>query len=325
VTLDFPLVGPPTLTATVERWLPPPREGATGDDIASLVLADECAPDGTAAARLTVDAARPGRAVRVFGYPAGRPDGGWVEAAIRGPVGGGRLQLDSGSALRVQQGFSGSPVFDDGLGRVVGIVGSAPLGSSERDSYAIGADRLRLAWPEVLAGRWQRAGGPARSRDRAELTILHVSDTQFGAHHLFGGNGLTPTDRAEDTLFRRLHRDLAQLDSEHGLRPDLLVVTGDLAEWGLRSEFGQAGEFLGALSEAAEIPRRHVAIVPAPCSPPQEATAPPGSGTWPPAPPMPAWQATPASYQAWHSSPAAPCSPPPPRTGPYGSGMVCRA
>ena len=262
VTLDFPLVGPPTLTATVERWLPPPREGATGDDIAGLLLAGERAPEGTAAARLTVDTPRPGRAVRVFGYPAGRPDGGWVEAAIRGPVGGGRLQLDSGSALRVQQGFSGSPVFDDGIGRIVGIVASAPLGSSERDSYAIGADRLRLAWPEVLAGRWQRAGGPARSRDRAELTILHVSDTQFGAHHLFGGNGLTPADRAEDTLFSRLHHDLAQLASEHGLRPDLLVVTGDLAEWGLRSEFRRVTEFLGALSEAAEIPRRHVAVVP---------------------------------------------------------------
>ena len=261
VRLDFPLAGPSTLTATVERWLPPPREGATGDDIAGLVL--EHAPEGTAAARLAVDVPRPGRTVRVFGYPAGRPDGGWVEAAVQGLVGGGRLQLDSGgSALRVQRGYSGSPVFDESVGRIVGIVASAPLGSSERDSYAIGADRLRLAWPEVLAGRWQRAGGPARSRDRAELTVLHVSDTQFGAHHLFGGNGLTLADRAEDTLFRRLHRDLTQLADEHGLLPDLLVVTGDLAEWGLRSEFGQVGEFLGALSEAAEIPRRHIAIVP---------------------------------------------------------------
>jgi 3',5'-cyclic AMP phosphodiesterase CpdA len=177
-------------------------------------------------------------------------------------VGSGRIQLDSGSALRVEQGFSGSPVFDEAIGRVVGIVAAAPLGSAERDSYAIGADRLRLAWPEVLAGNWQRAGGPARNRDRAELTILHVSDTQFGKHHLFGGNGLTPADRTEDTLFRRLHRDLEHLAGEHGLRPDLLVVTGDLAEWGLRSEFSQVSEFLGALSEAAEIPRRHVAIVP---------------------------------------------------------------
>ena len=41
-----------------------------------------------------------------------------------------------------------------------------------------------------------------------------------------------------------------------------MVVTGDLAEWGMRSEFEQVTEFLAALSEAVEIPRKHVAIVP---------------------------------------------------------------
>ena len=268
VALDFPLVrqgdpgGSPPVRATVERWLPPPREGAAGDDIAGLVLVNEQAPEGTAAARLAVDTPRPGRTVRVFGFPAARPDGEWVQAAIRGSVGGGRLQLDSDSALRVQRGFSGSPVFDDDIGRVVGLIASAPPGAADRDSYAIGTDRLRLAWPNVLAGRWQRTSGSVQGRDRTELTILHVSDTQFGAHHLFGGNGLTPSDRAEDTLFSRLHYDLADLASEHGLRPDLLVVTGDLVEWGLRSEFKQVAEFLSDLCEAAEIPRRHVAIVP---------------------------------------------------------------
>src|SRR5262249_18010427 len=82
VALDFPLVRPagtgepPVLRATVECWLPPPREGATGDDIAGLALAGERAPDGTGTVRFAVDLPRPGRAVRVFGYPAGRPDGG---------------------------------------------------------------------------------------------------------------------------------------------------------------------------------------------------------------------------------------------------------
>ncbi len=261
VQLDFPLLDAPMMIATVERWLPPPREGAAGDDIAGLVLAER-APAGAVAARLAVETPRPGRTVLVFGFPAGRPDGGWAEAAVRGPVASGRLQLDSSSALRVQQGYSGSPVFDDSIGRVAGIVASAPPGRSERDSYAISADRLRLAWPEVLAGPWQRAGGPGRRHHRTELTILHVSDIQFGAHHLFGGNGLIRADLTEDTLFHRLHHDLMQLAGEHGLRPELLVVTGDLAEGGLRSEFQQVSAFLGALSEAAEIPRRHVAIVP---------------------------------------------------------------
>lgn len=89
-----------------------------------------------------------------------------------------------------------------------------------------------------------------------------MSDPQFGRHHLVGGNGLTPADQAHDTLFQRLHEDLHQLAENHGLRPDWMVVTGDLAEWGLPSEFEQVVEFLTALTEAAQLSRRQVAIVP---------------------------------------------------------------
>ena len=261
VELDFPLVrqaypaSPATARAVVECWLPPPRDGAAGDDIAGLALVDQHAPRGTSAARFAVEPPRPGRTVLVFGYPAGRPDGAWSKAAVRGPVGGGRLQLDSDSALRVQHGFSGAPVFDDGIGRVVGMIASAPRGADERDSYAIDVDRLRLAWPEVLARHWPPGRGPA-SGNRDELTILHISDTRFGR------DGPTPPDRSGDAWFSLLHRDLEDLADEHGLRPDLLVVTGDLAEQGRPSEFKQAAEFLGGLAEAARIPRRHVAIVP---------------------------------------------------------------
>ena len=279
LTVDFPLAhhphsrsDPPRNKALVVRWLPPPREGVAGDDFAGLVLLAERAPDGTAPAQLAVNSPPIGRTVHVFGYPGTppRPDGVWVATTVRGRVGGGRLQLDSGldSALRIQPGFSGSPVFDYTTGRVVGLLASAAVGrSQERDSYAIGADRLRLAWPEGLDPRWHRRGysaqvGYSLTAGASDLTILHVSDTQFGRHHLFGGNGLTSADRAQDTLFGRLHEDLSRLADDHGLRPDILVVTGDLAEWGLPSEFEQVTEFLSALSEAAEIPRRHVAIVP---------------------------------------------------------------
>ena len=270
VTVEFPLVDDragalPRLAARVERWLPPPRDGAAGDDVAGLVLTGGRAPDGAAPARLIVNPPPLGRAVRVFGYPGipPRPDGAWVPTTVRGRVGGGRVQLDSGpdAALRVQPGFSGSPVYDDEAGRVVGLLASAAAArTGERDSYAIAADRLRLAWPEVLDRRRPRTAASPRPGGHpgpgaAELTILHVSDPQFGKHHLFGGNGLTPADRTHDTLFRRLHDDLSLLADQHGVRPDLMVVTGDLAEWGMRSEFEQVTEFLAALSEAVEIPQ----------------------------------------------------------------------
>lgn len=271
VTVEFPLLpgGPFRGTARVVRWLAPAGEGAAGDDIAGLLLSS-APPPGAKPARLSIGAPAARLAVRVFGYPGvpPRPDGAWVSTQVQGRVGAGRLQLDSGvdAALRVQPGYSGSPVYDDKAGRVVGLLSLAPLRAGERDSYAIGADRLRQAWPEVLDPAAARRGARRRSdrpRSGAEqLTILHVSDPQFGKHHLFGGNGLTRADQAYDTLFARLHEDLAGLASEHGLRPDLMVVTGDLAEWGRRTEFERVTEFLAALTNAAGLPRRHVAVVP---------------------------------------------------------------
>src|SRR5262249_13002964 len=65
-----------------------------------------------------------------------------------------------------------------------------------------------------------------------------------------------------DSLFARLHEDLAKLADARGLWPDLVVVTGDLAETGMGSEFDQVVEFLERLVEAVDVPRHRVAVVP---------------------------------------------------------------
>jgi WD40 repeat protein/3',5'-cyclic AMP phosphodiesterase CpdA len=273
VGVEFPLLathGGPAAggLARVVRWVPPPRQGAAGDDLAGLLLEVDATAAGATPAKLALVTPAPGRLVDVFGYPGvpPRPDGGWVEATLRLPVGGGQLQLDgrTESALRIQPGYSGSPVVDRSAGRVIGLISTAPRpGSGDTDSYAISAERLVSLWPEVLDpdGITSRAS-IGRIGPRPELTLLHLSDPQFGKNHLFGGNGLTPADRKYDTLFGRLHEDLNGLMAEHGLRPDLVVVTGDLSEWGLRSEFDQVIDFLSTLCEAIGVPRRHVAIVP---------------------------------------------------------------
>jgi len=260
VLLEFPLLEgqpdpPARLHGTVARWIPPSTDTLGGDDIAGIVL-DSDPPDGAVPARLLAEPARPGRPVSVFGYPGPSPrPGSWVPATVRGTVGNSRIQLDSSldAAQRVQPGFSGSPVHDDATGRVVGILTLAPHGTTpDRDSYAVAADRLRTAWPDVLSGHWQRAAARRRTRESAELTVLHISGPRFTGDK---------TD-AEHPLLSRLHHDLDVLAEHHDLRPDLLVVTGDLTSQGLRSEFDQAVRFLNGLAEAVGIPSRHVAIVP---------------------------------------------------------------
>ncbi|MGH3997969.1 MAG: trypsin-like serine peptidase, partial [Pseudonocardiaceae bacterium] len=152
VTIQFAVGDGSPLRARVQRWLPPPRTGAIGDDIAGLILTSTELPTGATPARLAVNPPERGRVVDVFGYPGNppRPHGAWVEATVRSQVEDRHPQLDStlDSALRIQPGFSGGPVYDRGTGRVVGLLTAAPpAASGQRDSYAITADRLRLAWP----------------------------------------------------------------------------------------------------------------------------------------------------------------------------------
>lgn len=193
--------GGTAVVARVHSWAPPPpEEGRPGDDLAVLELD---LPAGVTPARLISTPLRNGSPVDVLGYPAGRPDGAWVRAIVRGQVGGRLLQLDSDSALTVQPGYSGSPVWDPETGRVVGIIATA----ASRDSYAITAERLGEALP-----------GPPNS-----LTVLHLSGTRFGS----GRDVWSPRDFAE------LRPDLIVFTgdlTEHGLPDEFAAGFGLLAE-----------------------------------------------------------------------------------------------
>src|SRR5215471_1355545 len=94
------------------------------------------------------------------------------------------------------------------------------------------------------------------------ITVLHLSDVQFGKNHVFAGAGLTPADQHLDSLFARLHADLTFLREREGLAPDLVVVSGDLAEWGMGREFAEAERFLRQLIAHLDLAPERVAIVP---------------------------------------------------------------
>jgi len=168
VRIVFPLLrgdaSQKILTARVAVWRPPPPEpDAVGEDVAGLIIEDRSLPDGAFPAQLAAYHPRPGSKGRVYGYPSKRPDGSWVSVTVRGRVANGWLHLDStpDSALRVQPGFSGTPVIEDSTGRVVGII--AESGTSSNDSYAIGADVLQKVWPQV---------GPRPTGRRKRLILL---------------------------------------------------------------------------------------------------------------------------------------------------------
>lgn len=149
VAVDLPLAPAPARTrARVAQWLPAEDSGA--GDIAILRLA---APlPGARPARLVEAGDAWGHPVRAFGFPAGRPYGVWHSGVLRDRQAGGWVQADlaAGGGYRVTAGFSGSPVWDDELGGVVGMITVAEAGEPPA-SYLIPTGTLLAAWPELRA------------------------------------------------------------------------------------------------------------------------------------------------------------------------------
>ncbi len=102
----------------------------------------------------------------------------------------------------------------------------------------------------------------AASTAARSITLLHLSDVRFGKNHVFGGAGLTDADEHLDSLFGRLHADLDHLRQREGLAPQVLVVSGDLAERGLQSELYQAERCLTELTRHLGLPPQRVVVVP---------------------------------------------------------------
>ncbi len=103
--------------------------------------------------------------------------------------------------------------------------------------------------------------------DPASLTILHLSDPQFGKNSRFGVATTRGPDSRWQTLQARLRLDLEQLRVQHKLAIDLVVVTGDLAEWGKKNEFTDFEAFLVDLEAKLQqwspgFSRKQILIIP---------------------------------------------------------------
>lgn len=126
-------------------------------------------------------------------------------------------------------------------------------------------DRCR-PWESAAAHQQPGAGAvvdrdenalPRFDRNEPGLTVLHISDPQFGKHHRFADPA-----SGVDTLLRRLCDDLDWLARVYGLAPDVVVLTGDLAEWGMPAEFEQVAVFCEQLRDHLKLDPERLLIVP---------------------------------------------------------------
>ncbi|MFB8138228.1 nSTAND1 domain-containing NTPase [Streptomyces parvus] len=133
----------PPITASVEHWVPPQPSGA--GDVAVLRLGTRVR--GSRPIRLVDEPDVWKHPARVFGFPAGRPGGVWHAALLRARQAHGWIQADlAEGGYRVSGGFSGSPVWDDELRGIVGMMAVAEEGEPPA-SYLIPTAGLLDAWP----------------------------------------------------------------------------------------------------------------------------------------------------------------------------------
>lgn len=135
LTLDRPLSGASAqVVAEVEHWVPLRADG-TGD-IAVLRLRTPVA--GAGALAMASPTSVWDHSVRVAGFPAAFPGGVWHAGRLRGWTAENWVQLSGADrqGVPVDRGFSGSPVWDEESGAVVGMVVAAQL-SGDRQSFVI--------------------------------------------------------------------------------------------------------------------------------------------------------------------------------------------
>ncbi|NUP20137.1 MAG: serine protease [Streptomyces sp.] len=140
VTIDFPLLRDTpyarrTYQVHVSAWEP---VGDDGGDIALLRLPEEL-PQVVRPVPLVSGSEMWGHRFRVLGFPAGSDHGQWAQGRVRDRVGAGWVALSEeyDRLRRITRGFSGSPVWDEELGGVIGMVVATARGASEDTAYLV--------------------------------------------------------------------------------------------------------------------------------------------------------------------------------------------
>jgi tetratricopeptide (TPR) repeat protein len=168
VDLDFPLLS----ERRVRRarvwpgcWVPIEPETGRGD-IAGLDLVD-ATPADARPLRLVPEPNLFGHEFATFGFPAPPPRfagdplaeaGIWAHGRILGRQAVGHVQLEgtSDSGVRIEPGFSGSPIWDLQVRGAVGMTVTSDLLEERKTAYCIAASDLLAAWSGLHAAAPQK-------------------------------------------------------------------------------------------------------------------------------------------------------------------------
>jgi hypothetical protein len=241
LAVDFPMLSdaPARRSARVHRWVPIAEDGS--GDVALLRL-DTPAPTGAVMPPVRRVEGLWDHRFRVFGFPDGSWDGVWTTGRIRDRQGTGWFQLQGSPGDQpIVGGFSGSPVWDDETGAVVGMTVAADRDPSVTTAYLIPVDQVLGLDPELLPNPYRglqpfdeehaeyffgRDDELARLRDAVSRCPLVVVAGPSGAgKSSLVHAGLVPSLRADGARIGR-----ARLSSASTVFAELVAAVLELAD-----------------------------------------------------------------------------------------------
>ncbi|MGE5340382.1 MAG: S1 family peptidase [Candidatus Omnitrophota bacterium] len=197
IKLDFPFLSPQKiLTAKIFKWSPTLRDSNNGMDIAILEI-NECPPRDSRPVSLFLeeDGEFKENEFKVYGFPNGYDAGLWSTGKVVGMISNGLIQLEDPKTTGkpIDYGYSGGPVYDKKIEKVIGIIALADKISGTKISFMIPAQKIRDLDPSFT---------PIESID---IPVVIAAMTKKEATFLFkniNGNG----------SFLELHKILSYFD-----------------------------------------------------------------------------------------------------------------
>jgi hypothetical protein len=157
------------------------------EDIAGLQLYESPPSDAKPVRLVIEDAANLwGHPFRTFGFPRGFDSGVWSAGILLGPTAAKNwVQIETGQEVgfRIQPGFSGSPVWDEALGGVIGMVVARAAPSGET-AFIITTSQISPAWTNLVFHPANRAKAQPEQR-RLKVFLCHASGDKPSVRSLY--------------------------------------------------------------------------------------------------------------------------------------------
>lgn len=177
VSLDFPLTSPlVSRNSRVTYW-------NIEQDIAVLRL-EKSVSEVEPPKLIYSDDMLWGHSFRAFGFPKGYEGGVWSAGVLLAKNAYGWLQLSGNDVgYRIQPGFSGTPVWDEVLQGIVGIVTAADISDVVKSAFLIPSSSLKRTWLPLSVTADNRTTNSTKKT--IKVFLCHSSYDKPAVRHLF--------------------------------------------------------------------------------------------------------------------------------------------